>query len=218
MTESPKAGIVATMTGVILAQALLLGYLLGSIPFGLFFAWLAGGGDVRKIGSGNIGATNVLRTGKKWAAICTLLCDGLKGAAAVLISRAIFPAGAEIAAAGAAVLGHLFPVWLKFKGGKGVATYLGICLALYWPVGGLVAATWLGAAFIWRISSLSALIAIALSSGWFLLFGHCGHAALALPLSLLIVYMHRENIRRLIRGEEPRIGSKSSGATGATQR
>src|ERR1700761_9221327 len=115
-------------------EALALGYLLGSIPFGLFFAFASGAGDVRKIGSGNIGATNVLRTGKKWAAAATLLCDGLKGVAAVLLARPFFP-GAEIFAAVGAVLGHVFPVWLKFKGGKGVATFIGICLALYWPAG-----------------------------------------------------------------------------------
>src|ERR1700744_3586674 len=164
-------------------KALGLGYLLGSIPFGLFFVFVSGGGDVRKIGSGNIGATNVLRTGKKWAAAATLLCDGLKGVAAVLLVRSLLPAGAEIAAAAAAVLGHMFPVWLKFKGGKGVATYLGISFALAWPVGLAVAATWLLAAFLWRISSLSALIAIALSPAYHLLFGHYGYAAMALPLS-----------------------------------
>jgi len=197
----------------ILAEALLLGYLLGSIPFGLFFTWASGAGDVRKIGSGNIGATNVLRTGKKWAAAATLLCDGTKGAAAVLLAQHLFDSDEIGIFAGLGViLGHLFPVWLKFKGGKGVATFLGVCFALYWPVGLMVAATWLGAAFIWRISSLSALIAIALSSAYFLLFHRESYAALALPLSFLITYMHRDNIRRLLRGEEPRIGKKSSAA------
>ncbi len=195
---------------MILLQALLLGYLLGTIPFGLFFAWISGAGDVRKIGSGNIGATNVLRTGKKWAAAATLLCDGAKGAAAVLLARMLLPPGAEIFAAVAVVLGHMFPLWLRFKGGKGVATYLGVCLALYWPVGLMFAATWIIAAFLWRISSLSALIAIALSSAYFLLFHQDIYAGLALALSLLIYWMHRENIRRLLQGTEPRIGKKSS--------
>ena len=193
---------------MILLQALLLGYLLGTVPFGLFFTWASGAGDVRKIGSGNIGATNVLRTGKKWAAAATLLCDGAKGAAAVLLARHLSADGAEIFAGFGAVLGHLFPAWLRFKGGKGVATFLGVCFALYWPVGALVAATWLGAALIWRISSLSALIAIALSSAYFLLFHKESYAALALLLSVLITFMHRDNIRRLLNGEEPRIGAK----------
>ena len=193
----------------VLLQALLLGYLLGAIPFGLFFTWVSGAGDVRKIGSGNIGATNVLRTGKKWAAAATLLCDGLKGAVAVMAARLLLPPGADVFAGLGAVLGHLFPVWLSFKGGKGVATFLGVAIALYWPVGLLVAATWLGAALIWKISSLSALIAIALSSSYFLLFGHHAYAALALVLSVLITWMHRENIARLLRGEEPRIGAKT---------
>ena len=197
---------------MILLQALLLGYLLGTIPFGLFFAWISGAGDVRKIGSGNIGATNVLRTGKKWAAAATLLCDGAKGAAAVLLARMLLPPGAELIAAAAVVLGHMFPLWLRFKGGKGVATYLGLCFALYWPVGLMAAATWIGAACIWRISSLSALIAIALSSSYFLLFHQEAYAGLALALSLLIYWMHRENIRRLLQGTEPRIGKKSSAA------
>ena len=197
------------MTIPVLLQALLLGYLLGAIPFGLFFTWVSGAGDVRKIGSGNIGATNVLRTGKKWAAAATLLCDGLKGAVAVMAARLLLPPGADVFAGLGAVLGHLFPVWLSFKGGKGVATFLGVAIALYWPVGLLVAATWLGAALIWKISSLSALIAIALSSSYFLLFGHHAYAALALVLSVLITWMHRENIARLLRGEEPRIGAKT---------
>ncbi|MEI7791235.1 MAG: glycerol-3-phosphate 1-O-acyltransferase PlsY [Alphaproteobacteria bacterium] len=198
---------------MILLQALLLGYLLGTIPFGLFFAWISGAGDVRKIGSGNIGATNVLRTGKKWAAAATLLCDGAKGAAAVLLARTLLPPGAELIAAAAVVLGHMFPLWLRFKGGKGVATFLGVCFALYWPVGLMVAATWIGAACIWRISSLSALIAIALSSAYFMLFHLEAYAGLALALSLLIYWMHRDNIRRLLQGTEPRIGKKSSAAT-----
>jgi acyl phosphate:glycerol-3-phosphate acyltransferase len=190
--------------------ALGLGYLLGSIPFGLFFAWASGAGDVRKIGSGNIGATNVLRTGKKWAAAGTLICDGAKGAAAVLIAKFFLMPGAEIFAALAAVLGHLFPVWLGFKGGKGVATFLGVCLALYWPVGLAVCATWLLAALVWRISSLSALIAIALSPVYFFGFGQRDYVPLALVLAALIFYMHRDNIRRLLGGQEPRIGSKKT--------
>jgi glycerol-3-phosphate acyltransferase PlsY len=202
------------MTGMTLLQALLLGYLLGSIPFGLFFTRLSGAGDIRTVGSGNIGATNVLRTGKRWAAAATLLCDGGKGACAVLIAHALLPPGTEILAAFGAVAGHLFPVWLRFKGGKGVATFLGISLALYWPVGLLVAATWLVAAFIWRISSLSALIAIALSPALFVLFHHDSYAALALVLSILIYAMHRENIRRLLKGEEPRIGAKKAHGNG----
>ncbi len=195
--------------------ALALGYLLGAIPFGLLFAWLSGAGDVRKIGSGNIGATNVLRTGKKWAAAATLLCDGAKGAAAVLIARHFLAPGAEIFAALAAVLGHLFPLWLGFKGGKGVATYLGIAFALFWPVGLLVAATWLAVAFVWRVSSLSALLAIALSPVYFFAFGQRDYVPLAVLLAALIIFMHRENIRRLLAGEEPRIGSKKNGAGGA---
>jgi glycerol-3-phosphate acyltransferase PlsY len=195
--------------------ALALGYLLGAIPFGLLFAWLSGAGDVRKIGSGNIGATNVLRTGKKWAAAATLLCDGAKGAAAVLLARHFLAPGAEIFAGLAAVLGHLFPVWLGFKGGKGVAVYLGIVFALFWPVGLLVAASWLAVAFVWRISSLSALAAIALSPVYFFLFGQRDYVPLAVVLAALIIFMHRENIRRLLAGREPRIGAKKNGADGA---
>lgn len=184
-----------------------LGYVFGSIPFGLFFAFASGAGDVRKIGSGNIGATNVLRTGKTWAAVATLLCDGAKGAAAVVMARHWLGPTAELFAGPGAVLGHMFPVWLGFKGGKGVATYLGVCFAFDLPVGLLVAATWLGAALIWRISSLSALIAIALSSGFFLVMHQDNCAAVALALSVLIYFMHRDNIRRLLRGEEPHIGA-----------
>jgi len=217
MTNGKKAGIVATMPDSLFhfdLMAAALGYLLGAIPFGLFFTWASGAGDVRKIGSGNIGATNVLRTGKKWAAVATLLCDGAKGAAAVLLARHLLGHGSEVFAAFGAILGHLFPVWLRFKGGKGVASFVGICLALYWPVGLLVAATWIAAAMVWRISSLSALIAIALSSTYFLLLHQEPYALLALILSALIYVMHRDNIRRLLSGTEPRIGAKSV----ATQR
>ena len=203
---------IAPVSLLAVLEALALGYLLGSIPFGLIFAYLSGAGDVRKIGSGNIGATNVLRTGKKWAAAATLLCDGLKGAAAVLLAREFLPPGCEIFAALAAVLGHLFPVWLGFKGGKGVATFLGVTIALYWPAGLCVAATWLLAALVWRISSLSALIAIALSPVYFYLFGRAAYAPLAALLAVLIFFMHRDNIRRLLNGEEPRIGSKNKKA------
>jgi acyl phosphate:glycerol-3-phosphate acyltransferase len=198
------------MTLHVLLQAVLLGYLLGSFPSGFFFGWLSGAGDVRKVGSGNIGATNVLRTGKKWAAAATLFCDAAKGGAAALAACMLLPPGAEIIAGLAAVLGHLFPVWLKFVGGKGVATALGVFIALYWPAGLLVAATWIGAAVIWRISSLSALIAFALAPAYFLLLHHPAHAAFALLLSAIITFKHRDNIRRLLHGEEPRIGAKSS--------
>jgi glycerol-3-phosphate acyltransferase PlsY len=192
------------------AIAIGLGYLLGSIPFGLLFALVSGAGDVRKIGSGNIGATNVLRTGKKWAAAATLICDAAKGAGAVLLARHFLAPGAEIFAALAAVLGHLFPFWLGFKGGKGVATFLGVCLALYWPVGLAVCATWLLMALVWRISSLSALIAIALAPAYFFALGQRDYAPVAVVLAATIFFMHRENIRRLAKGEEPRIGSKKS--------
>jgi glycerol-3-phosphate acyltransferase PlsY len=192
--------------------ALAVGYLLGSIPFGLLFTSLAGEGDIRKIGSGNIGATNVLRTGNRWAAAATLIFDAGKGAAAVLIMRSLFGDAAGLAAGLGAFLGHLFPVWLGFKGGKGVATFLGISLALFWPAGLAVAATWLVAALIWRFSSLSALVAAALSSVYMSVLGHPDYAVLTLILTILIFVMHRDNIARLLKGEEPRIGSKDAAA------
>jgi glycerol-3-phosphate acyltransferase PlsY len=192
------------------ALAAVLGYLLGSIPFGLIFAWLAGAGDVRKIGSGNIGATNVLRTGKRWAAAATLLFDGLKGAAAVLIAQKVFGESAALVAALAAFLGHIFPVWLGFKGGKGVAVFLGVMFALDWFAGIGIALTWLGAAAIWRISSLSALVAAALAPFYLFLLREWDIAALAFVLAIIIFVMHRENIRRLLAGTEPRIGAKKA--------
>ena len=183
------------------------GYLLGSIPFGLIFSWAAGAGDVRKIGSGNIGATNVLRTGKRWAAAATLLCDGGKGAAAVLVTQYFQGSDAQLFAALGAFLGHLFPIWLGFRGGKGVATFLGITLALDWRVGLLALATWLAVALALRMSSLSALVSAALTPIYMALFGRPLYAVLQLILALLIMAMHRENIRRILSGNEPKIGA-----------
>jgi glycerol-3-phosphate acyltransferase PlsY len=188
--------------------ALALGYLLGSIPFGLFFAWISGGGDVRKIGSGGIGATNVLRTGKKWPAAATLLLDAAKGAAAILLARHFWGDAASIAAALGSILGHLFPVWLGFKGGKGVATALGVLLTLYWPAALCAAATWLAVAVVTRISSLSALITCVAAPGYMLLFGQPEYAAVTAVIALLVIAMHHANIRRLLGGTEPRIGAK----------
>ena len=193
------------MLGLILAAV--IGYGLGSVPFGLFFARLAGAGDVRKIGSGNIGATNVLRTGKKWAAAATFVCDALKGAAAVLIMRAGWGHMAELVAGFAALVGHMFPVWLGFKGGKGVSAFFGVMFSLYWPVGLLAAATWLTVAFTMRISSLSALIATAMTPAYMLGFGRIEDAGFAVAVAILIWVMHRANIGRLLHGKEPRIGS-----------
>jgi glycerol-3-phosphate acyltransferase PlsY len=193
----------------ILAVALVLGYLLGSIPFGLLFSWMAGAGDVRKIGSGNIGATNVLRTGKRWAALATLVCDGGKGALAVVFARQLHGDMAAVLAGFGAFLGHVFPVWLRFRGGKGVATFFGVLLGLAWPVGLMALATWLAVAAVFRISSLSALVAAALSPVYMMLFGNPLDAMLALLLALLIFATHGENIGRLFAGREPRIGAKT---------
>jgi glycerol-3-phosphate acyltransferase PlsY len=185
-------------------SALAGGYLLGSIPFGLLLTRLAGLGDIRAIGSGNIGATNVLRTGNKKIAAATLLLDGAKGAAAVLIARYFGPDITVVAAAGA-LLGHLFPVWLKFRGGKGVATALGILLALSSPVGALACATWLLAAFLFRYSSLSALIALAASPlfAWWL--ADPQRMQFCIAMAVIVWLRHHENIRRLLKGEESRI-------------
>jgi glycerol-3-phosphate acyltransferase PlsY len=189
--------------------ALALGYLLGSIPFGLFFAWISGGGDVRKIGSGGIGATNVLRTGKKWAAAATLFFDAAKGAIAILAARHFWGGDAGIAAALGVILGHLFTAWLGFKGGKGVATALGVLLTLYWPAALCAAATWLAVALLTRISSLSALVTCVAAPAYMLLFGQVEYAAVTAIIALLVIAMHRANIRRLLNGTEPRIGSKA---------
>ncbi|MEI9887992.1 MAG: glycerol-3-phosphate 1-O-acyltransferase PlsY [Rhizomicrobium sp.] len=190
------------------AIASAIGYLFGSVPFGLLFTWAFGAGDVRKIGSGSIGATNVLRTGNYAAAGLTLLFDALKGAAPVLIAQAVWGADAALFAALGAFLGHLFPVWLGFKGGKGVAVSLGILLALYWPVALLGLASWGAVLALFRISSLSALVAAAVTPLYMLLFHRLHETALTVVLAVLVLVIHHENIRRLLRGEEPRIGSK----------
>jgi acyl phosphate:glycerol-3-phosphate acyltransferase len=186
----------------------LMSYLAGSIPFGLLVTRALGLGDVRRIGSGNIGATNVLRTGNKGAAAATLLLDAAKGAVPLLLARAyVDEPAAQIAGLGA-FLGHLFPVWLKFRGGKGVATFLGVVLALAWPVGLIACATWLLVAFTARISSLSALVAAAMTPVWLWLLGPREAAWLGAVLAALVLVRHHTNIRRLIAGTEPRIGSK----------
>jgi glycerol-3-phosphate acyltransferase PlsY len=190
------------------ATALLLGYLLGSIPFGLVLTRLAGGGDLRAVGSGNIGATNVLRTGRKGLAAATLLLDGAKGAVAVLVAQYINPDYGVLGAA-AAFFGHCYPVWLGFKGGKGVATYAGVALALLWPVGLVYAAVWIGTLAITRYSSLSGLlaaIAVPVAVAW---WGNVEVAALFIALTLVVVWKHRDNIGRLLAGTEPRVGQKS---------
>ncbi|MCB1357127.1 MAG: glycerol-3-phosphate 1-O-acyltransferase PlsY [Maritimibacter sp.] len=193
---------------VLLFATFLAGYLIGSVPFGLVWARVFGLGDIRAIGSGNIGATNVLRTGNKLAAFLTLAGDIGKGAAAVLIARALLAEDAAQAAGLGAYLGHLFPVYIGFKGGKGVATWLGTLMALTWPVGLAAAATWLVVAALFRISSLAGLTAAALGPIWALVLGRPEAFLIALLLGALIFERHRANIGRLLRGEEPRIGRK----------
>lgn len=196
--------------------AFLFGYLLGSIPFGLLLTRMAGLGDVRSIGSGNIGATNVLRTGRKDIAAATLLLDAAKGFAAVFIAGAFFgPAVAALAAIGALV-GHCYPIWLRFKGGKGVATFLGVLIALSWPHALLFAIIWLALAFTLRYSSLAALVAsvcvpiTAFLFGPASLLGSRAVGEVTLILVILIIWKHRENIRRLLSGQETRIGSSKT--------
>jgi acyl phosphate:glycerol-3-phosphate acyltransferase len=197
------------MSDVSLVLALLFGYLLGSIPFGLVLTRLAGTQDLRSIGSGNIGATNVLRTGRKGLAAATLICDMLKGTAAVVISGYLAGPNAAMLAALGAFLGHLFPVWLKFRGGKGVAVYIGVLLGLFWPAALVFAVLWLATAATSRYSSLSALVASFVTPIFLWWFGHLALASLFAVLTLLLFYMHRENIKRLQVGTEGRIGQKS---------
>ncbi|MBR9862360.1 MAG: glycerol-3-phosphate 1-O-acyltransferase PlsY [Rhodobacteraceae bacterium] len=185
------------------------GYLLGSVPFGMVMARVMGLGNLRDIGSGNIGATNVLRTGNKKAAFLTLVFDAGKGAVAVLVARAVAGEGAAQLAGLAAFLGHLFPVWLGFKGGKGVATYLGLLLALSFPVGLAACASWLAAAVLLRISSASALASALVTPVWALMLGYGQGVLLIVVLGVLIFWGHRANIGRLLAGTEPKIGRKS---------
>jgi len=191
-----------------LALTAILAYLLGSIPFGVLITRALGLGDLRAIGSGNIGATNVLRTGNKGAAAATLILDGGKGALAVLLARHFGGETAAMVASLAAFLGHLFPVWLGFRGGKGVATFLGVTLALAWPAGLLACATWLVTAFLFRFSSLAALVAAVSVPVWLALLGRSDLVPLGIALAVLIFVRHQANIRRLLDGSEPRIGGR----------
>jgi acyl phosphate:glycerol-3-phosphate acyltransferase len=191
-----------------IAAASALGYLFGSIPFGLLLTRLAGAGDIRAIGSGNIGATNVLRTGRKDLAAATLLLDAAKGVAAALIG-ALFSPGAALAAAAGAFIGHIAPVWLKFRGGKGVATFLGGLFALYWPAGLVFCAVWLAMAAAFRYSSLSALTASLAAPLVFWFSGRHVDASVVLLMAALLWWKHRENIARLLSGAEGRIGQKA---------
>ena len=191
-----------------LPVGLILGYLLGSIPFGVVLTRVAGTQDLRSIGSGNIGATNVLRTGRKGLAAATLLCDMLKGTVAVIVAGYFGGPNAAMLAALGAFLGHLFPVWLGFKGGKGVAVYIGVLIGLFWPAALLFCVVWAATAAISRYSSLSALVASVITPILLWWFGHPALAALFAVLTLLLFYMHRENIMRLQAGTEGRIGQK----------
>ena len=204
---SPTALLIASAVG---------GYLLGSIPFGVIATRLGGAGDIRQVGSGNIGATNVLRTGRRDLAAITLIGDAGKGAVAVLLAGWRVSPTAAAVAGGGAFLGHLFPVWLKFRGGKGLATAAGIVFAIAWPVGIAAALTWLAVAAVFRISSLAALAAAALAPLYLLFLFHWSSEPrlwLALFMAVLIFIRHRDNIARLLKGAEPRIGAAKPPAT-----
>ena len=198
-----------TLSTPLMLGSLLFGYLCGSIPFGLILTRMAGLGDVRKIGSGNIGATNVLRTGNKKLAAATLLADALKGTVAVVAARQVLGMEAALLAGLGAFLGHLYPVWLKFKGGKGVATYLGVLLGLAPLIVIVFAVVWLGMAKLFRYSSLAALTAAVVVPIALYLYGRPEVASLFVVMSLITILKHHENIRRLLSGTESRIGDKS---------
>ena len=188
--------------------AFLAAYVIGSIPFGLLLAMAAGKGDIRQIGSGNIGATNVLRTGNKGLAAATLLLDLAKGFAAVLIARQFWPDAVGLAAV-AAIAGHCFPVWLGFRGGKGVATFAGVCFGLLWPLGAIYAAVWLGVLALARISSLGGMCAAVSAPIAAAALGRMDLVPWLAAIAVLILWLHRDNIRRLLAGEEPKVGSKA---------
>ena len=188
--------------------SLLTGYLLGSIPFGILLTRLTGAGDLRAIGSGNIGATNVLRTGRKGLAALTLFLDGLKGAAAVLLAATLWPGHEPVAAAGA-LFGHLYPVWLRFRGGKGVATMFGVMAALHGPSSLVYAAVWIGALLIGRYSSVAGILAALSAPVAAALLGRFDHVLMYLAFALLIAWKHRANIERLIAGTEPKVGRRT---------
>jgi glycerol-3-phosphate acyltransferase PlsY len=199
---------VSFMVGIFAAA-----YCLGSVPFGLLLTRIAGAGDLRTIGSGNIGATNVLRTGRKGLAAATLLLDLAKGTAAVLFARHFFP-GTEALGAFAAVIGHCFPVWLGFSGGKGVATTIGVALALAWPIGLVCAAVWVGLLRATRISSIGGMSAVVAAPVAALVFGYSAYAPVLGALAVLVIWLHRANIARLRDGTEPQIGSKEQASLG----
>ena len=191
-----------------LPVAFVIGYFFGSIPFGLILTRLAGTQDLRSIGSGNIGATNVLRTGNKGLAAATLIGDMLKGTVAVVIAGYLWGPNAAMIAGLGAFLGHLYPIWLKFKGGKGIATYIGVLLGLFWPAAAVFGAIWLAVAFSFRYSSLAALVACFATPIFLWFFGHPALASLFAVLTLLSFWTHRENIKRLQAGTEGKIGQK----------
>jgi acyl phosphate:glycerol-3-phosphate acyltransferase len=209
LSRRNNLGEIMTPPWLISALVLLIGYLLGSIPFGLLLTRATGAGDLRKIGSGNIGATNVLRTGRKGLAAATLLLDLLKGAGAVLIGAALVDGGGPMAGA-MAFIGHCYPVWLRFAGGKGVATMMGVVTALYWPAGIVFAIVWLAALFGTKWSSVGGMSAAisAPAAMWFM--GRIDLVPVTLALALIVLWRHRENIARLARGTEPKIGASKA--------
>jgi acyl phosphate:glycerol-3-phosphate acyltransferase len=204
-----------TTDPTLLAVTAILAYLLGSIPFGIVITRAMGLGDLRQIGSGNIGATNVLRTGNKGAALATLVLDAAKGGIAVLIARWMLAEDAAQLAGLSAFLGHLFPVWLRFRGGKGVATFLGILIALSWPVGLAACGTWLATALVSRTSSVAALASAGTTSLWLFVLDEGRMLFLIMILTILVYIRHAENLKRIKAGTEPRIGQKKPTDTGA---